>query len=116
MNNLKKIHFMGIGGSGISAVAVMAKKKGINVTGCDLKLNTPYSDNLRKEIKIIYKGHSKDHLKGVDLLVTTPAVIFQNNKNPEITDSKKRGILITWEKFLGNYLQEGKKVICVAGT
>ena len=116
MDNLKKVHFMGIGGSGISAVAVMAKKKGIDVTGCDLNTNTPYSDNLRREIKDIYKGHNSNHLKGVDLLVTTPAVIFQNNKHPEIIESKKRGILITWEKFLGKYLQIGKKVICVAGT
>jgi UDP-N-acetylmuramate--alanine ligase len=91
--NIKKVHFMGIGGSGISAVAALAKSQGLNVTGCDLNTNTPYLENVKKVINKIDKGHSENHLKNIDLLVTTPAVIFQNNNHPEII-SKEDGYFV----------------------
>ena len=107
--NVKRIHFLGVGGSGISGVAHLAEKSGYEVSGCDLEESTAYSQN-------IYKGHSPEHLKNADLVVTTPAVFYQNSENPEVTEARKKGILMTWQEFIGKYLQEYKKVICVAGT
>lgn len=95
-----KVHFMGIGGSGIAGVADLTQKMGYEVSGCDLETG----------------GHDVKHLKNVDLVVVTPAVFYQSAKHPEVVEAKKRGILMTWQEFLGKYLQEGKKVICVAGT
>jgi UDP-N-acetylmuramate--alanine ligase len=109
MNNIKKIHMMGIGGSGMSGVALLASKMGYEVTGCDLEGSTAYSEN-------IFKGHSAEHLKKTDLLVVTPAVYYQNAKNPELLEGEKRKIVVTWQDFLGKYLCDGKKVICIAGT
>jgi UDP-N-acetylmuramate--alanine ligase len=109
MNNIKKIHMMGIGGSGMSGVALLASKMGYEVTGCDLEGSTAYSEN-------IFKGHSAEHLKKTDLLVVTPAVYYQNAKNPELLEGEKRKIVVTWQEFLGKYLCDGKKVICIAGT
>jgi len=106
---IEKIHMMGIGGSGMSAVALLASKMGYSVTGCDLEDSTAYSKN-------IFKGHNPEHLEGADLLVVTPAVYYQNSKNPELVEGQKRKMVMTWQEFLGEYLQKNKKVICVAGT
>lgn len=100
---------MGIGGSGMSGVALLASKMGYEVTGCDLEVSTAYS-------KDIFKGHDPKHLADVDLLVVTPAVYYQNSENPELVEGQKRKIVVTWEEFVGKYLAIGKKVICIAGT
>lgn len=104
-----KLHFLGIGGSGISGVAKLAEKMGHEVSGCDLEEATAYG-------KGIFKGHSVDHLKGVDLLVVSPAVYFQNSRNSEFVEGQKMGIAVTWQEFLGKMLLKDKKLICVAGT
>ena len=105
----KKVHFMGVGGSGMAGVANLASKMGYVVTGCDLEESTAYSNQT-------FHGHSKDHLKDADLLVVTPAVYFQPKKNEELVEGEKRGIALSWQEFLGKYLQKGKEVICIAGT
>lgn len=104
-----KIHMMGIGGSGMSGVAHIARQMGYEVTGCDLEESTAYA-------KDIFKGHSPDHLKDTDLLIVTPAVYYQNSNNPEFIEGEERGIVMTWQKFLGEVLAKNKKVICIAGT
>lgn len=97
---VKKIHFMGIAGSGVSGVADLARKMGYQVSGCDLTTG----------------GHDPKHLQDTDLVVVTPAIFYQSLNHPEVIEAKKRGILLTWQEFLGKYLQKGKKVICIAGT
>lgn len=91
---------MGIAGSGAKGVAKLAQKMGYKVTGCDLSL----------------EGHSEKHLKNIDLLVVSPAVLYQNPQEPEILLAKEKNILMTWEEFLGTVLLKDKKLICVAGT
>ncbi|MCH7730002.1 UDP-N-acetylmuramate--L-alanine ligase [Patescibacteria group bacterium] len=114
--NFKHIHFVGIGGSGISAVAQIAQKYGYKVTGCDIEGDTAYLAQVKKEIRSIYIGHSKDHLDDVDLVVVSPSIFFQGDASDEIKVARKKKILLTWQEFLGKYLHKGKKVICVAGT
>ena len=109
MNKVKKIHMMGIGGSGMAATALLASKMGYEVTGCDLEDQSAYADNF-------FKGHDPSHLEGVDLLIISPAVYYQNKENPELLEAEKRKIAMTWQEFLGKYLAEGKKLICIAGT
>lgn len=95
-----RIHFMGVGGSGMAGVSFLASKMGYEVTGCDLETG----------------GHDINHLKNTDLLVVTPAVFYQSAKHPELVEGQRRKIVITWQEFLGKYLHKGKKVICIAGT
>lgn len=95
-----RIHSMGVGGSGMAGVSFLASKMGYEVTGCDLETG----------------GHDAKHLKNIDLLVVTPAVFYQSAKHPELVEGQKKGIVITWQEFLGKYLHNGKKVICIAGT
>lgn len=104
-----KLHFVGIGGSGISGVAKLAEKFGYEISGCDIESSTAYAKN-------IFKGHSPSHIKDADMVIVSPAVLYQDPDNPEIAAAKKKGILMTWQEFAGKILTRGKKVICVAGT
>lgn len=106
------IHFMGIGGSGISAIARIAKDQGNIVTGCDLE-ESSITHRLRKDGIPVAIGHDVGHLKKIDLLIHTPAVFYQNETHPEF---KKAKVALTWEEFMASYLQKDKFVIAVAGT
>ncbi|HKC04830.1 MAG TPA: UDP-N-acetylmuramate dehydrogenase [Patescibacteria group bacterium] len=106
---MTRVHFMGIGGSGISGVAKLAEKMGYGVTGCDVEKNTAYSKN-------IFQGHDKSHIKNADLVVVTPAVLFSDKKIEEVEDAKNMMKLMTWQEFLGKVLLKQKKLICIAGT
>jgi UDP-N-acetylmuramate--alanine ligase len=82
---------------------------GYEVTGCDLEESTAYGKN-------IFKGHGPHHLDGMDFCLVSPAVLYQNSKHAELTEASRKGILMTWQEFLGKYLTKDKKVICIAGT
>ena len=116
IKKVKHVHFMGIGGSALAGVAVLAKNQGFKVSGCDLVEKTAYSRILEKANIKTLLGHDVIHLKDVDLLAVSPAVLTNSPDHPEVVEGKKRGILITWQAFLGEYLQKGKKVIGVCGT
>ena len=97
---MKRIHMMGILGSGMAGIAKLTSQMGYKVTGCDLKM----------------EGHNPNHLEDIDLLVVSPAILYQESENPELLLRKKRNIVTTWEEFLGNKLAKDKKVIAIAGT
>lgn len=107
---------MGIGGSALSGVSIMAKKAGFKVDGCDLEKNTSYLEKVKKEGIKVFTKHHKKHLIGVDILAATPAVVFQNRKHPEYLVAKEKNIFMTWDEFLGKYLLENKETICITGT
>ena len=104
-----RIHFVGIGGSGISGVALLSEKSGYEVSGCDLEVSTYYKEN-------IIQGHDPLHVKDADLVVVSPALLYGDSLNPEILEAKKTGKLMTWQEFLGSVLLKNKKLICIAGT
>ncbi len=111
-----RIHFMGIGGSGMSAVAQIAKSRGYQVTGCDQSADTPYIDKVKNAGIQVYSGHSPDHLKDIDLLCVTPAVFYQSGNHPEFTSAKSSLNVLSWQDFMGAYLHQNKFLICIAGT
>lgn len=112
----KYVHFMGIGGSGMSAAAAIALDQGYQVSGCDLEGKTIYTQDLEKKGVKILKGHDSSHLQGVDLLTVTPGVFDLSADNPELVDAQKKGIVLTWQEFMGRYLQKEKFVLAVTGT
>lgn len=96
-----KVHFLGIAGSGASAAAAIAKGLGFEVSGCDLSL----------------EGHSPEHLKNIDILAITPAILSLDPNNAELKEANKKGIkMLTWQEFMGKFLQKDKLVIAVCGT
>jgi UDP-N-acetylmuramate--alanine ligase len=112
----KKIHFMGVGGSGLSAAALIAKKHGFEVTGCDLEQDTPYLAKVKKAGIKVYRGHDETHLEDSDHLVISPAIIFQNNNHPEYLEAKRKDKVLIWDEFLGRYILSKKTSVCIAGT
>ena len=112
----KKVHFMGIGGSALSGVAIMASRQGFKVSGCDLEMDASYLSKVKKAGIKVYVGHDKKHLEGIDILAVSPAVIYQNRKHPEYKTAEKMGILTTWDQFVGKYLLREKETLCITGT
>lgn len=110
-----KVHFLGIAGSGQSAIAQLAASEGFEISGCDSLVDNEFTKNFDK--KILHLGHSGDHLKDVDILSVTPAIFSADPQNPELKAAEKKNIpILTWQEFMGKYLQKDKFVIAVCGT
>ncbi|GCE14402.1 UDP-N-acetylmuramate--L-alanine ligase [Tengunoibacter tsumagoiensis] len=109
------LHFMGIGGQGISAVAQMALVGGNHVTGCDQRESATVKA-LRQAGIAIQIGHSSEHLEGVDSLIISPAVPALDPHNPEVLAARERGIqVLTWQELLGTLMRD-KCVLSVSGV
>ena len=113
LKNYKHIHFLGIGGIGISAIAEIMKDRGVEVSGSDMKEST-VTDHLRKQGITVYIGHAAQNAEGADLLVYSNAVSMEN---PEILKAKEMGIpVISRAQALGMLLAEYPNSIAVSGT
>jgi UDP-N-acetylmuramate--alanine ligase len=88
--SIKKIHFVGIGGIGMSGIAEILLNKGFKVSGSDLNL-TEVTNRLAELGAKIYEGHSPENVKDVDVLVYSSAVIPDN---PEVRAAADRNIPI----------------------
>src|SRR5437870_4385488 len=113
--NMSRLHFMGIGGQGISAVAQMAQATGSYVTGCDRQASAT-TRALQQAGIAVQIGHSAAHIEDVDALVISPAVPALDPQNPELVAARERGMrVLTWQELLGE-LMRGKCVISVCGV
>ncbi len=92
MNDLfkkvKKIHFIGIGGSGMSGIAEVLLNLGYKISGSDLK-KSEITSRLKKLGAKIYFVHKETNVKEVDVVVTSTAI---KPNNPEVLSAKKRNI------------------------
>lgn len=88
--NIKKVHFVGIGGIGMSGIAEILLSRGFEVSGSDKSLSDVTKRLSDLGIKI-YEGHSPENLKDADVLVYSSAV---NLDNPEVQAAVKRKIPI----------------------
>ena len=115
MSKNLKVHFLGIGGSGASAVAHIAQARGFEVTGCDEKPNNEFTSDFSSNQ--LLEGHSPEHLKNINILAVTPAIFSADPNNEELKAAKERGIeVLTWQEFMGKYLEKDEFVIAVCGT
>ena len=106
------VHFIGIGGSGLSAIARLLLESGYTVSGSDRAL-TPFADEVRKAGAHVYVGHHPRNIQGADWVVRSSAV---TDDNPEVEAAKSAGIPVYKRAdFLGR-LMEDKKGIAIAGT
>lgn len=109
---MKHVHLIGIGGSGLSAIALFLKEKGYRVSGSDRVLS-PLAAQLLKEGITVYAGHDPAHVRGADLVVRSSAVPAEN---PEVQAALQAGIpVVKRQEFLGQ-MTEGQKVLAIAGT
>jgi UDP-N-acetylmuramate--alanine ligase len=88
--SIKKIHFVGIGGIGMSGIAEILLNKGFEVSGSDLNL-TEVTNRLEELGAKIYEGHSAENVKDADVLVYSSAVVPDN---PEVRAAADRNIPI----------------------
>ncbi len=111
-NKKIKIHFIGIGGIGMSGIAELMHKIGYTVLGSD----NNESENVKrlKSIGINVKiGHSKKNLQDVNAVVFSSAI---KKNNPEILKAKKNNIPIVSRADMLGELMKNKKCIAVAGS
>ncbi|GAA0116595.1 Mur ligase domain-containing protein [Clostridium senegalense] len=67
--------------------------------GCDLNTSGYYKGALIENNIEILKGHDLTHIKDIDILVISPAILDVSPNHPEILEAKKRGILMTWQEY-----------------
>lgn len=109
---VKCIHFLGISGIGMSALATIAYQAGFIVSGSDLVLSDVSEALKNKGIKV-FQGHDKSHVELIDLLVITAA---SNNNNPEIIEAQQKNIpILTRSEFLAHILKDFNG-IAITGT
>ena len=89
------IHFIGIGGIGMSGLSLIMKGKGFKVQGSDLFLNKNIERLKREKIKI-FVGQKKQNLKDATIVVISSAI---KNNNPEIRGKRKTGRMIFVENL-----------------
>lgn len=108
----KKIHFIGIGGSGMSGIALILRNMGFTVTGSDLRSSTVTNDLEKKNIRIRI-GHRRENIGNADAVVYSSAVLLSN---PEILEAQKRGIPVIKRAEMLYEISRLKYGIAVAGT
>ncbi|HLA87629.1 MAG TPA: UDP-N-acetylmuramate--L-alanine ligase [Anaerolineales bacterium] len=109
---MTRVHFIGIGGSGLSAIARLLKEKGYEVTGSDRVLSQ-FAIDLQKDGVAIYIGHHPRNAAGADMVIRSSAIA---EDNPEVEAAKRAGIPVYKRAdFLGQLMSE-KTGIAVAGT
>ncbi|OGZ33268.1 MAG: hypothetical protein A2V69_01905 [Candidatus Portnoybacteria bacterium RBG_13_40_8] len=113
LSHIKKIHFIGIGGIGVSAIARMARLKGIKVTGSDISIGK-MTERIKNIGGKIFIGHKKENLpKDTDMVVFSPAI---SENNPELTSAKELNIPVySYPEALG-LLSKDMYTIAVSGT
>ena len=104
------IHFIGIGGIGMSGLSMIMKGKGFKVQGSDLNINKNI-ERLRKEKIKIFIGQKKQNLKNATIVVISSAI---KKNNPEIIEAKRKNLpIITRGKMLANIVSLMKNIVVV---
>jgi UDP-N-acetylmuramate--alanine ligase len=113
LGKTQTIHFIGIGGIGMSGMAELLFKLGFNMTGSDQAVSdrTTYLQSLG--IKV-YEGHSRKNITNADVVVYSSAVKLDN---PEVIEAQRRNIpVIRRAEMLGELLKLKKTSIAISGT
>ena len=114
INENQKIHFIGIGGISMSAIANVLLSQGFKVTGSDFK-ESAMLDDLRANGAEIFVGHRASNISDDTALVVYTAAIHPDN--PELKEAASKGIkTLTRADFLGMLMKDFGQAICVSGT
>lgn len=108
----KHVFFIGIGGTGLSAIARVLKEKGYIVSGSDQQMSDLAKDLISSGITV-YEGHSPDHLVGVDLVIRSSAI---PEENVEVKAARQAKIPVYKRSDILGDLMSEKTGIGIAGT
>ncbi len=112
MRRIRRIHFVGIGGSGMSGIAEVLLNQGYDISGSDISANA----NVRRLTGAgaeIFLGHSESNIEGADVVVKSSAVTLEN---PEIASARERGIPVVRRAEMLAELMRYRHGIAIAGT
>ncbi len=109
---IKQIHFVGIGGSGMSGIAEVLANIGYEITGSDLAQNA-MTERLASLGAKVFKGHAASNIEGADVVVTSSAV---KDDNPEVVAAKEQSIPVVPRAEMLAEIMRFSNGIAVAGT
>jgi len=109
---MKHVHFIGIGGTGLSAIARVLLEKGYAVSGSD-RAASPLFKAITAAGARTYLGHAAEQITGADLVVRSSAI---PDNNPEVIAAKAQGIPVLKRADFLKELTKGKDTIAVAGS
>ncbi len=111
-SKFQHIHFVGIGGIGMSGIAEVLLNLGYRVSGSDLK-RTAITDRLENLGGIVYEGHAASNIEGANVLVTSTAV---RPDNPEVVEAVRKQIPVIPRAEMLAELMRLKYGIAIAGS
>ncbi|MCW2846081.1 MAG: UDP-N-acetylmuramate--L-alanine ligase [Marmoricola sp.] len=109
---LGTVHFVGIGGAGLSGIARIMLARGITVTGSDAKESRTL-EALRALGAVCHVGHAVENLGDADTVVISTAV---RESNPEVVEATRRGLRLLPRSAALESVMQGRVVVAVAGT
>ena len=109
---LGRVHLVGIGGAGLSAIARLMAQQGVQVSGSDASASAVV-EALRSEGITVHEGHAAAHVADVDTVIVSTAV---REDNPEVVAARAAGLRL-WPRSAGlRSVMEGRRTVAVAGT
>src|SRR3979409_1879026 len=111
-HKVKHVHFVGIGGAGMSGIAEVLLNLGYRISGSDLA-ETATTRRLQKLGARITKGHTEEHIAGANAVVVSTAV---SDDNPEVQAARAKKIPVVPRALMLAELMRLKQGIAVAGT
>ncbi|WP_137720146.1 UDP-N-acetylmuramate--L-alanine ligase [Methylobacillus flagellatus] len=111
-HKVKNVHFVGIGGSGMSGIAEVLVNLGFQVSGSDLADNS-VTRRLQSLGARVFQGHAAEHMQAADVVVVSSAV---NESNPEVMAARGRNIPVVPRAIMLAELMRFRQGIAVAGT
>lgn len=111
-SDLASVHFVGIGGAGMSGIAEVLLDWDLEVTGCDQTCSET-TERLERLGVVFHQGHAASHLEGTDLVVISSAV---PRDQPEVVAARERGIPVVRRAEMLAELMRLKYGVAVAGT
>jgi UDP-N-acetylmuramate--alanine ligase len=109
---IKKIHFVGIGGIGMSGIAEILSNYELEISGCDAHVSSVTRRLERRGISVV-AGHDPSHVEGKDLIVVSSAI---RHESPEIAEARSRRIPVIRRAEMLSEIMRLKRGVAVAGT
>ncbi len=111
LSDPRPVHFMGIGGAGMSALALIALRRGVAVNGCDADLSG--AGDLLDLGVLVHQGHDPSHIVGVRAVIVTAAI---PPAAPELAAARAAGVPVVARKDALANLVASARSVAVAGT
>lgn len=112
MRRIRRMHFIGIGGAGMSGIAEVLLNMGYDISGSDMRASNT-TRHLQEKGATVFIGHHADHILGADVVVNSTAVA---DSNPEMIAAKELRIPVVRRAEMLGELMRYRHGIAIAGT